>query len=136
MNIGKKIQEVRRKIVMGLEPTLANDIARDGRAAIFAGIGTFNGDGVVTSVTPEWTKLMTHFKNNDDELKRLCGQEKQFNQADWGLECLAYIAGDSTCTSDTTYGTGTKRSMLLHPDRKMLEILDKDMTNTEEPPVQ
>lgn len=141
LQIGNKIDEVIQRILgdpaNDIEPdiTLANDIARDGLEAIFAGLGPFE-NGVFTTVTEEWKGLMRHFAaENSRELVRLCGQDRDFNRAEWGRHCLAYIAGDSVCTSETTMETGVKRSMLLvdqianqlgKPPRRMLEILDAE----------
>lgn len=125
MHIGDKIDEVRQRIIDG-DQTLANIISRAGLKAIFTGIGQFDHNGVVTNPTFEWKDLMRNFANDQKELDRLCGKEAFFNRSDWGLACLAYIAGDSTCTSDTTATTGTKRSMLAHEDRQMLENLDAE----------
>lgn len=127
MRIGQNIENVRREIKKNGNVMRANRIARDGIAAIFAGIGKFNEEGVVTEATAEWKRLMSHFATTQEELDRLCGKEKNFNASDWGMVCLAYIAGDSTCTSTTTDTTGTRRSMLVDPDRRMLENLDAEV---------
>lgn len=144
LQIVDKIDEVIQRILgdpdNGIDPdtVLANTIAQDGLEAIFAGLGPFDeATGVFPTVTEEWTKLMKHFAAEDsDELKRLCGQDRDFNRTEWGRHCLAYIAGDSDCTSETTMRGGTKRSMLLvdqvadelgKPRRRMLEILDAEV---------
>jgi hypothetical protein len=125
-HIGDKIEAVRQEIATGENEGLANQIARDGLAAIFAGIGRFDRNGVVVEVTPEWKTLMGHFANNKTELARLCGKDRLFNGSDWGQASLAYIVGDSTCTIQTAGETGTGRSMNLHPERNMLGNLDAE----------
>lgn len=135
LQIGKNIEEVSRRILGDDEnppdTTLANDIARDGIKALISGMGTLE-NGVVTKVTDDWKNLMRHFAaDNSRELERLCGQDRDFNGSEWGMHCLAYIVGDSTCTSETTMRGGTRRSMLLvdelaNPSRNMLENLDAE----------
>lgn len=131
MKIGEKIDKVRLEIINGTTPSMAEDLARAGVKAIFAGIGEWDAAGeVVVNVSPEWTDLMKLFVPDDaKELARLCGQDKDFNESDWGLACLAYIAGDSTCTAPTAWTTGGKRSMIMHPDRDMIKNLDAETTD-------
>jgi len=115
MKIMKKIEEVRQKVISGdIDP---NDLAKDGIEAIFAGMQRPLG-----TATPEWEKLMRHFVNDDKELDRLCGKEPSFNGSRWGLACIAYIAGNSVCTSETATVTGTSRSMSL----EMIKNLDAE----------
>jgi hypothetical protein len=142
LRIGANIEDVIKHILgdpgngIPPDPILAGDIARDGLKAIFSGTGPWE-NGVVTAVTEEWKTLMLHFApENSRELERLCGQDRDFNGSEWGKHCLAYIAGDSGCTSETTMATGTKRSMLLvdqfaNPPRRMLEILDAEGADLE-----
>lgn len=108
MNIRGKLKEQRDFILndpTGAGKTRADDIAKAGKKAIMAGMRKDDG-----TVTTEWEDLMKFFKNDQRELDRLCGREKEFNRSRWGLMCLAYIAGNSLCTVTTTETTGTERN--------------------------
>lgn len=98
--------------------TLANSISMAGVNAILKGMK--NSDG---SSTNEWKTLMEYFANNDDELKRLCGEDDAFNQFDWSSQCLAYIAGNSLCTVTSATMTGTGRNFTP----EMEKDLDRDV---------
>ena len=65
---------------------------------------------------------MSKFTNTPEELNRLCGMEPEFNSSRWGMACIAYIAGNSTCTSETATATGTVRAMSL----EMIKNLDAE----------
>lgn len=109
MRITEKLNNVRQRILNG-DVTLADDIAADGIAAIFAGI---NSD--------KWQILMKNFAaDGSPELERLCGRDTDFNNSRWGMACLAYIAGNSICTATTAAATGTIRGM----DSAMILNLD------------
>jgi hypothetical protein len=129
LHIGEKIEAVSRRI-RGDEPgtqpdpDFAFELAEAAIAAMSAGMGNAAGE-----VPSKWETLMRIFTNDQTELDRLCGRDQVFMNSQWGKFCLAYIAGDSVCTSETTMRGGTKRSMLLvdqlaNPPRRMLEILD------------
>src|SRR6185369_2874958 len=114
LRIVENLERVRQDIENGTGPISAADLAKLAIDAIFKGIGTFDGD-VVINVNPKWKELMKVYTpvEGSNELKRLCGEDLTFMRTTWGRHCLAYIAGDSTCTSETAKKGGTKRSMLL-----------------------
>ena len=128
MRIKEKIDLVSQEIVQNGNTELARRIAFDGLDSIIAGMRTGTGE-----TTPEWRRLMSHFTDDADELKRLCGEDPRFNDTEWGLFCLAYIAGDSTCTSDTTMRGGTLRSIRMHDElagnNDLKDTLDVDFPN-------
>ena len=83
----------------------------------------------------DWEKLMDFFANPVkgspayvEEMDRLCGRDTDFLNVTYGKYCLAYIAGDSTCGSDTTGTTGTLRTILMHDKKagrpEMQNLLD------------
>lgn len=125
LEIIKKIDDLRLKIIQE-EPSLATDLAIAGTKAILAGIGKWNEERtMVIEGTKEWHALMSMITKDSRELDRLCGKDEKFNQnEEWAYECLAYIAGDATCTAPTSWTTGTKRSMIMHPERKMDKVID------------
>ncbi|MGC2238542.1 MAG: hypothetical protein WA584_20475 [Pyrinomonadaceae bacterium] len=129
MNIVNNI-DVQLENIRNGDETLAKEISDAALDAVLAGIGKFDQNGVVIQVTPQWEKFMRYFAGNEQELARLCGKEKAFNDSEWGLHCLAYMAGDSDCTSETQSTTGAKRTMTLMeelaPSRRMLETLDAE----------
>jgi hypothetical protein len=126
LRIGERIEDIRREIEKG-NSSLADELARLGVKAMFAGIGTFDEETrVYTNITPEWIELMENFAHNQTELDRLCGKDREFNDSEWGKVCLAYICGDSTCTAPTARKGGTSRSMKEEPLRRMLETLDAE----------
>ena len=114
MKITSNIEKVRQEIIAGT--TTGVEVAEDAMEAIFNGLGS-----------DEWEKLMKRYASDDKELERLCGREDAFNQTQWGKFCLVYIAGDSTCTSETALTTGTLRTMTIVPEREMLKVLDEDL---------
>lgn len=114
MNIVKNITDVRDDITAGR--TSGVEVANEAVQAISDGLGS-----------DAWEKLMNRYAKTPQELDRLCGREQKFNDTQWGKFCLVYIAGDSTCTSETAQMTGTGRSMTLVPEREMLKILDEDL---------
>jgi hypothetical protein len=114
MQIVANIEKIRNEIMAGSRS--GTDVARMALRAISDGMGS-----------KAWEELMGLYASNSEELNRLCGREPNFNQTQWGMFCLAYIAGDSTCTSETAMETGTLRSMNIVPDREMKELLDDDL---------
>jgi len=106
MKINEKMEAVRLRIKNG-DTELADKIGGDAVKAIFKGMRDASG-----GVTPEWIALMSNYTDDQAELDRLCGKDQAFNNSKWGSVCLAYIAGDSTCTSDTAYMTGGRRSII------------------------
>lgn len=122
MQIGEKLKTLRKD--SAADPDLAKRLAKAGKDAIIAGMLKPNGD-----TTEQWTKLMEFVTDDPKELERLCGQDPAFLESDWGPYCLAYIAGDATCTSETPGSTGTRRTMMFLDevaDRNLLEILDME----------
>lgn len=113
LKIGEKIDNVRNEIQSGLRSGSA--LATLGIEAIFKGMDD-----------PAWELLMREFTDDKTELDRLCGRDDWFMAQPWGQHCLAYIAGDSTCTSETALRTGTKRSMREDPTRGMEQLIDKE----------
>lgn len=124
MEINKKIEAVRMEIKNG-NKALGEKIGDDGLKALITGMRDANG-----KTTPEWEALMSNFTDDQKELDRLCGREEAFNKSRWGLFCLAYIAGDSTCTSDTAMTTGARRSIvlrdLMNGNTEMQDTLDAE----------
>ncbi|CAN5379659.1 hypothetical protein BH10ACI1_BH10ACI1_24710 [soil metagenome] len=115
MSIMKKIDEVRKDIMdsaPAIKKTKANDLADLGREAMFHGIKS-----------AQWKKYMKKFTNNQKELDRLTGKDETFNKSEWGMQCLAYIASNSTCTVTTIDTTGTRRNM----NDDMIAVLDTEL---------
>ena len=121
MRIGEKIDDLTARAKKDAD--LALRIAEAGRDAVLAGMQTPDGE-----VTPQWERLMKFITDDPRELERLCGKDTVFNDSQWGLYCLAYIAGDSDCTSETPGATGMKRTMTLPQlaDRDLLGTLDRE----------
>lgn len=113
LKIGEKIDKVRDEIEAGLRS--GSDLAELGKEAVFKGMND-----------PAWETLMREFTDDKTELDRLCGKDEWFMKQPWGQLCLAYIAGDSICTSMTARKTGAKRTMREDPSRGMEELIDKE----------
>lgn len=127
MEIGNKLKILRKN--SAADPDLATRLAKAGRDAILAGMLMPDG-----KPTDQWKALMEFVTDKPTELARLCGQDPVFNASEWGRFCLAYIAGDSTCTSETPGVTGTRRTMVFLDevaDRRLLEVLDMEQTEPE-----
>ncbi|MEQ1606551.1 MAG: hypothetical protein ABL999_16955 [Pyrinomonadaceae bacterium] len=105
----QKIRETRRKILDD-EGTFAADL-RD--LAIEAFKGGMN--------SKEWEDLMKNYADSSAQLNRLCGRDKIFNRSDWGMACIVYVAGNSSCGTDTATMTGTERGF----HRVMSEQMDE-----------
>lgn len=122
MQIGDKLKTLREEAAA--DPDLARRLGIAGKNAIIAGMLDSKGN-----TTTQWTKLMEFITDEPKELERLCGQDPVFLGSDWGPYCLAYIAGDATCTVETPGSTGTRRTM-EHLDavagRNLLGILDME----------
>lgn len=123
----ENIRRVRQRAAS--DPIFAGDLRRLAVDAIRFGMED-NG-----SVTTSWGDLMTHYKSNEVQLRRLCGQEPAFVQSDWGLACLAYIAGNSTCGIDTATMTGTERGFTPEMYEQMEEFELNPTPNLEPVPV-
>ncbi len=52
-----------------------------------------------------WEAYMSNFASNEDQLKRLKGQDSFIDNV-WGKEALCYMVANSTCTMGTTTDTG------------------------------
>ena len=115
MKINEKIAKVRSECMA--DPNEGKNLADLAFAALDAGMGS-----------TAWRKLMSRFTDDQDELRRLNGLDEEFNEKQWGKFCLAYMLGDSTCTSETAMETGTHRTMSLPAlaDRKMKDLLDAE----------
>jgi hypothetical protein len=124
MKLNEKLEAVRLQIKNG-DNALADKIGMDAVNAIFTGMRDANGD-----VTPAWETLMRNFTTDQKELDRLCGKDDAFNNSKWGAFCLAYIAGDATCTADTAFTTGARRSIitrdLIAGNREFQDTLDAE----------
>ncbi|HQU85069.1 MAG TPA: hypothetical protein PKY59_18150 [Pyrinomonadaceae bacterium] len=48
-----------------------------------------------------WHEYMRMFASNDDQLKRLVGQDQAFNDGVYGEETLAYVIADGVCGINT-----------------------------------
>lgn len=143
LRIRENLERVRRDIENGTGPVSGAELADLAIQAMFEGIGTFDGD-VVIDVNDAWKDLMKVYApvEGSNELRRLCGEDLRFNRTTWGRHCLAYVAGDSTCTIETAGRGGTQRSMILvdqilgeqeppQPPRRMLELLDAEEDDLE-----
>lgn len=129
LSIRQKLEAIRQEIEDG-NTSLADEMADLGLKAVFAGLGPFDRtSGVFTSVTTAWQDLMEKITTDPTELSRLCGKDKTFNESEWGVVCLAYIAGDSICTAPTARRGGTARTMSEDLTRQMLETLDAEETD-------
>jgi Animal haem peroxidase len=113
MNIAEKIEILRQRVIKG--EVSANALARDGIKAMKMGMQRPLG-----TRTTEWAALMGYITDDADELTRLCGLETRFNESRWGLASVAYIGGNSLCTSETVTATGTLRAMSI----EMIKNLD------------
>ncbi len=74
-----------------------------------------------------WAIYMSRFADNLDQLKRLCGEDEEFNSQPWSAQCLAYTVSNGVCTinsrhdeADTTPNLGT----LNYLDEDQLEGLN------------
>jgi hypothetical protein len=61
-----------------------------------------------------WQTYMEEFASDPKELKRLIGEDEDFNKTQWGLDSLAYIPANSTCDIQTT----TRTSANMSPEMK------------------
>jgi hypothetical protein len=117
----QNIRRVRAK-VMGGDTIFTDDLTKKAINAIVAGMRD-NGQ-----VTDEWKALMEIYAVDDQtQLDRLCGKDPVFMAGDWARECLAYIAGNSTCGSDTATMTGTERNFNTQM-RDKLELFEASPT--------
>lgn len=112
MKIIDKLQEVHNFITNnnpGQGVVIAENLQRLAIKAIHNG-----------SKSRDWEKLIEainevpNLENNPSRLEptqisRLLGEETAFNNTDWGLISLAYVAANSTCGIATT--TDTKKNM-------------------------
>jgi hypothetical protein len=124
MDITKNIEGVKDKIVAG-NLGLARDISLEATEAIMSGIGS-----------AAWNTLMKRFASDDDQLRRLSGNDEVFNRFIWAKTCLAYIAGDANCGEPTTMTGlgGTMMSMRLRDKvahTRMEETLNKSKADLE-----
>jgi hypothetical protein len=115
LKIVENLERVRKLIEDGDKSGSA--LAELGKEAMFKGIGS-----------NEWETLMKEFvPEGSKELDRLCGRDHWFMSQDpWGPLCIAYIAGDSNCTSATARRGGTMRTMAEVPGRNLLAFIDQE----------
>lgn len=106
MKIIDKIDMIRSKMIAD----------KDGNAALgkkmqkYACLAVLNG---IKSM--EWHEYMRMFASNDDQLRRLLGEDDDFNNSVWGRKTLAYIVADGCCgiaTVDTSRLSNTMRNGL------------------------
>ncbi|HEX8147816.1 MAG TPA: hypothetical protein VF591_11605 [Pyrinomonadaceae bacterium] len=88
----------------GKGSALAEDLRRVAAQATVAGINS-----------NEWRALMTVFADNEDQLKRLRGLDAHVAKP-YFKETVAYIAGGSMCTSETTATLPNRISDLIDGD--------------------
>lgn len=116
LRIRQKIRETNKKIM--LDKSLGHEIGIQAMKVIFEGHALGSS---------EWRTLMEFYADPETpELKRLCGDDTEFMKLDWGRRCIAYIAGDCACGSETITTGGALRSIL---DRDRVTSTD-DMWNT------
>ncbi len=121
MRIVEKVIEYNRYLLSqpdDVRKQLLDDLAKKGRKAIFEGLKS-----------KDWCEFMDKFADTKEQLDRLTGKDKAFNETMWGMQCLAYMASNSTCTSDTITGTGTLRNMPID----MVLALDRDLPEQQTP---
>lgn len=70
--------------------------------------------------SPAWKAYMLNFASNPDQLKRLMGNDEEFNKDEYKKDALCYIVANSTCGIDTTV-TGTGRNL----ESDMIRALDE-----------
>ena len=117
MNIVGNIEAQRAFILndeAGAGFTRAEDIAAAALDAIRHGMDS-----------PEWEEFMKYYAKTGEELDRLCGREKDFNDTAWGRMTPTYIAANALCTVRTTRkGEAVGHTMLNMPEG-MIANLDK-----------
>ena len=97
MKITAKINEIHTKVTDDPVGTanMANEFQSLAAQAALGGIKS-----------RAWEKYMRKFASNKDQLKRLLGEDTDFNDnAPWAAESLAYIVANSTCGIETGVGT-------------------------------
>ncbi len=134
MQINKKIDDLLTEFTTtgGAGRMKARDFAKAALKAALKGIGEFDAaDKVVTKVNTQWEDFMKLITTDATELARLCGKDTAFMDKKWSKHCLAYMVGDSTCTSTTNITTGPRRTMDMDIvlTRRMREMLDAEGTD-------
>lgn len=98
MPIVAKIEEISKFIDQNRNNEIGQKRAKDLKD--LAGKAIRNG-----MQSRDWETFMKEFASNEQELKRLIGEDQAFNQTQWGLDSLAYIPANSTCDVATTTRT-------------------------------
>lgn len=75
-----------------------------------------------------WHEYMRMFASNDDQLKRLLGDDDDFNATVWGQKTLAYIVAAGVCGINTV-GTVGGGAGLTTTMRNGLDAPDLDSTD-------
>ena len=117
--IAGKINEIHTRLTNDPVGTanMANDLQKLAAQAALGGIKS-----------RAWEQYMRKFASNKDQLKRLIGEDTNFNDnAPWAAESLAYIVANSTCGVDTA--THTINNMPVD----WVENLDRNLRDDEEP---
>ncbi len=118
----ENIRRIRQKVAS--DPVFAGDLRRLAIDAIRFGMEKDDG-----TPTPQWKELMSNYASDKTQLERLSGEDEAFENSDWGLACLAYIAGNSTCGIDTATMTGTERGFTPDMYDQMEEFEDNPTPN-------
>ncbi len=96
---------------LGAGKTEANRLGKLAIKAIVGGMGSDN-----------WREYMSNFVSSQRQLDRLCGEDGYIT-TEYGEECLAYIAANSTCTVET--GRNGNRGTLNFVKTDAISKLDK-----------
>lgn len=94
----------------------AADLQRQGTEAVRGGINS-----------AAWKTLMCNFASNPTQLQRLIGNDQTFNNTLYGLDSLAYMAGNVLC------GTSTDTDSSRNMNQMMLDGLDLNLPSNDLP---
>lgn len=77
-----------------------------------------------------WAIYMSRYAENTDQLKRLCGDDSNFNANPWAEECLAYVVGNGVCTITSRRGDVENNAGQIKENAGTLNYLDDLMLDT------
>lgn len=122
--IKQKILDDHTGIMSEPDPVVQEKLSNDvGKIAVLA-----MKDGIRSRA---WADYMRRYVDNSDQLKRLCGEDDEFNKNPWAERCLAYIVSNTICTftsrrGEIPMGGGdkTNQGTLNYMDDDMLKTLN------------
>lgn len=117
--IKQKILDDHKRIMDETDPEVQEKLAEDvGKLAIQA-----LKDGMRSRA---WANYMKLYIENSDQLKRLCGEDEDFNKEPWGERCLAYIVSNTVCTITTRRSPISMENSSM-PNEGTLNYMDDKM---------